>query len=247
MFTHDFIAEEEVSRRKLHSTTTRHMTPAATAVTDPPRTASLDSAVPSSPPLPPAPTQTAAIRPTTVTDLARTAPSAPTIPSPPLLHEEPSSTGGTCGQTQDETPDTTTAQLHPSARNAAPPLLEPAVSDGHCPPSPLVMPSLSPRPRSPMSGVNEITLPLVPPSALDQTTDGQGTVPRVERSSPPPGAFTFSGSSPFITPAAIQYLQTISAGQCWENMIASYLHLEELAKPDGVRHLFRSPLQSYLY
>jgi len=37
----------------------------------------------------------------------------------------------------------------------------------------------------------------------------------------------FNGTSPFLTTAAISYLQTIPAGQRWVDMVKSYLRLEE--------------------
>ena len=52
---------------------------------------------------------------------------------------------------------------------------------------------------------------------------------------PPAEAFTFSNISPFITPATIQYLQTVSAGQRWVEIIISYLRFEELPVAKGVR------------
>ena len=46
--------------------------------------------------------------------------------------------------------------------------------------------------------------------------------------------FTFAGTSPFITTATIDYLQTIPAGQHWVDMIVSYLCLEEAPVSKGV-------------
>ena len=46
--------------------------------------------------------------------------------------------------------------------------------------------------------------------------------------------FTFNGTSPFITSAAVGYLQTIPATPRWVSMIASYLRLEEFPIVKGV-------------
>ena len=50
----------------------------------------------------------------------------------------------------------------------------------------------------------------------------------------PIGVFTFDGDAPFITQAALDYLQTIPAGQSWSDMIISYLHLEAFPVVKGV-------------
>jgi hypothetical protein len=72
----------------------------------------------------------------------------------------------------------------------------------------------------------------------NQTMSEQGSLPGTSdhfgRSPSPVGAFTFDGPSPFITSAAINYLQTIPAGQRWTDMIISFLRLEELPAADGV-------------
>lgn len=82
-------------------------------------------------------------------------------------------------------------------------------------------------------------------------TNEQDSLPdvsdRFKRSPPPPGAFTFRGPSPFLTPATIQHLQTICAGQRWTDMVNSFLRFEELPVGPGVRililtHLLRSLL-----
>ena len=50
----------------------------------------------------------------------------------------------------------------------------------------------------------------------------------------PIGVFTFDGDAPFITQAALDYLQTIPAGQSWSDMIISYLRLEAFPVVKGV-------------
>jgi hypothetical protein len=93
-------------------------------------------------------------------------------------------------------------------------------------PTPPAIPPSSPRPDSPGPETADPTPPVVP-SIADPD--------RSERTPPPVGAFEFTGtSSPFITPAAIRYLQTVSGGQRWVEMVASYLRFEELPSTNGV-------------
>ena len=55
---------------------------------------------------------------------------------------------------------------------------------------------------------------------------------------PGPGAFVFNGTASFITPSTISYFQTIPGGQCWTEMVKSYLELKQLPMRKGVRPLF---------
>ena len=70
------------------------------------------------------------------------------------------------------------------------------------------------------------------------TLDEQSTITpdlgHAGRMPPSAASFTFNGWAPFISTATSQYLQTIPAGQCWEDTITSYLRLEELQVPKGV-------------
>ena len=72
----------------------------------------------------------------------------------------------------------------------------------------------------------------------DRSTDEPAQLPidRVssQRTPPPVGAFTINGASPFLTTAAIGYLQTIPAGQRWADMVTAYLRLEEFPVTKGV-------------
>ena len=74
------------------------------------------------------------------------------------------------------------------------------------------------------------TAELSPVGDRDQTTNKPGSLqdnPDLSGRLPSPdGAFVLSGTPAFITPTAIEYLQTVPAGHRWTNMITSYLHLE---------------------
>lgn len=128
----------------------------------------------------------------------------------------------------------------------------------------------TPRPRPPMSPTRTTTPPMsrnsadgdqrepphiaTPPSSpivptSNDSTDEPSTLPAntscSERAPPHLGEFTFNGTSPFITPAAIDYLQTITAGQHWVAMIKSYLRFEELPVVKGVSVVVASGPSSY--
>jgi hypothetical protein len=49
------------------------------------------------------------------------------------------------------------------------------------------------------------------------------------------GAFTFDGSSTFITTDTIKYLGKIAGGQHWIDMVKAYLRLEQVPAPPRVR------------
>lgn len=55
-----------------------------------------------------------------------------------------------------------------------------------------------------------------------------------ERTPPPVGKFTFNGVQSFITLAAVGYLNTVPANECWVDMVNSYLRLEEFPITKGV-------------
>lgn len=67
------------------------------------------------------------------------------------------------------------------------------------------------------------------PSPLPDNPDHSGRLPS------PDGAFVLSGTPAFITPAAIEYLQTVPAGHRWTNMVISYLRLETFPIAKAVR------------
>ena len=130
---------------------------------------------------------------------------------------------------------------------AATPTSERACSDSPdpqpCPSSPRTLTatqSLSPE----VGDDTRLVTPTIP--AINATSQSTGmTSPLdagVRREHPPDGPFTFEGSSPFITPAALSYLQTIPAGQRWVDMVTSFLCLEELPIVKGVSStVFISP------
>ena len=55
---------------------------------------------------------------------------------------------------------------------------------------------------------------------------------------PGPGAFVFNGTASFITLSTISYFQMIPGGQCWMEMVKSYLELKQLPMQKGVHPLF---------
>lgn len=91
--------------------------------------------------------------------------------------------------------------------------------------------------RSPTPAIEGITDPLIPETGTsDQAVGGDSVAATgAGRVPPPAGTFEFDGPAPFITPATVQYLHTIPAGQRWQNMVASYLRLEEFPITKGVR------------
>ena len=215
------IAEEEVSRRKGHSTPLKDDTPARTATTSPtgatppPRslspsptieTTAATSAAVVEPPRPMSPlsfpTQTV------VPDTTATATSPAVVTPTPLVSPSPPSLP------LQELPPSPTPQRTPSHSQTAPG--PDGANERPVPPTPSR--SLSPGP-----GTAE------PTDDLDQTASEQGRLPS------PEGAFTFDGSSGFITVDAIKYLQTVRAGRRWTDMVTSYLRLEELPISPAVR------------
>ena len=48
------------------------------------------------------------------------------------------------------------------------------------------------------------------------------------------GIFSFDMPFGFITPLALEYLETIPGGQGWIDMVKAYLQLESLPKPKTV-------------
>jgi len=197
---------------------------------------------------PPTTRSSPAARPSPTTRSSPTARSLPTAHSSPTLPPDgPSPTRSL----NNKSPDVHSPQPSQSTRSVSPPLdSDQATQNGHHPPQPLarlspeqtngaysepppVSPSLSPCLHSPPRG----TSGLVPPPTLvidssNQTTDGQSldtsAAGHAGRVPPLVGTFTFNGQSPFITPAAVEYLHTIPGGQSWEKMITSYLRLEGL-------------------
>lgn len=85
--------------------------------------------------------------------------------------------------------------------------------------------------------MEETTDPTLETGTSDQAIGGDsaGSTGGARRVPPPAGTFKFDGPAPFITPAVVEYLHTIPTGQRWENMIASYLRLEEIPITKGVR------------
>ena len=138
------------------------------------------------------------------------------------------------------------ADAHPSPPHGTAPQSPSPADEGEDrgpPRTPHAASPLSLRPCPLAAETSESSPPLSPETATPgPVLDGQSAITpdlgHAGRVPPPAGCFTFSGSAPFVSPAALQYLQTIPAGQRWEDMIASYLRLEELQIPKGVGSIF---------
>ena len=111
-------------------------------------------------------------------------------------------------------------------------------------PSPVTVP----QPEATDVGESSSVPPATPPPSPHSDSPGpeaaDPTLPAIspivdhnhpEHAPPPVGTFTFVGTSPFITPATIQYLQTVPASQRWVEMVAAYLRFEALPIMKGVR------------
>ena len=109
-------------------------------------------------------------------------------------------------------------------------------------------PNITP-PLSPHLHLNKLVPPIVPTSdGADQSANEADSLVNSHdhsgRAPPPVGVLTFNDASPFITTAAIAYLQTIPAGRHWVNMVTSYLCLEGSPIAKGVSNVF-SYISSY--
>ena len=219
--TYDITADEEVSCRKGHSTPLKDGAPTRTATTSPTvATPPLGSLLPS-------------------TTLETTAATSAAVVEPPYL------VSPSLFPTQTAVPETAAAMTSPAVVTPVPIISPspPSPLPQELPPSPpqpqtapgtdsaserqssphQPVPPISPHSLSPGPGTAELT------NNFDQTTSEQGRLPS------PEGAFSYDGPSPFITAAAIQYLQGVRAGQHWTDMVTSYLHLEEFPITASVR------------
>ena len=77
-----------------------------------------------------------------------------------------------------------------------------------------------------------------PTDNADQFAQESGSLPAGRGDSgripPPVGTLKFEGTSAFLTPDVIDYLQTIPAGRRWAEMVSSYLRMEEFPIAKGV-------------
>lgn len=235
---HNLTAEEEIARRRGPSTTPGHVALAQIATPDP--------SVPTSPaedthPAPVVPSSPSA-RPESPSALEQPCDKSPDHPArqpnpiPATSHPELSAT-------QDQPHP---SSLQPRFATHIPPTPEGGNGDGQG--SPHVTPSLSPRldsnqpilPAIPV--IDETDRPISPAAPVIDGTDRPGDGPgslvggchQEGRAPPPIGIFALSDTSPFITAATINYLQTISAGQRWVDMVSSYLRLEGFPVAKGV-------------
>lgn len=141
----------------------------------------------------------------------------------------------------------------PPLQEPLPPLQEHSLPLQEPPLLPQELPLLPQEPSlSPMPGLQQ-TPPQSQTTELNdgatQTLGEQDSLQDVsscsKRSPAPPGAFAYCGSSPFITPATIQYLETVCAGQRWTDMVNSFLRLEELPVTNHVSTLLFILFHSY--
>ena len=188
---------------------------------------------------------------TSPTPLASSSPSS----LPPSPSEELSPPSKIHDQVCDEPPDTHALQLDQATHNVILHLPSDTTTlEGNQPQPLLVMTPQPPSPRSmsenlqrpphaPHDMLSSPPCPHSPTSIPGHATGGQSTattgVSHAGRVPPLAGTFVFNSPlSLFITPATLQYLQTIPAGHCWEDMIVSYLCLEEFPVTKGVCVIF---------
>ena len=167
----------------------------------------------------------------------QTIPNVPSQHLPSLSLPQELSPGPACHQTRSKSPNgpmlqpqQTTPNVPSRRLQSDPPSPDPVTTPQQPSPACSATP-LSPREDQPRSGSIE-------PTATNDPS-------HLGRAPPPAGTFAFAGTAPFITSAAIRYLQTIPAGQRWVDMIVSYLRLEEAPISKGVS--IPLSFQFYLY
>ena len=211
-------AEEEVSRRQGYSGLLECTPPTASP------TGTVSPAPPASSPSSPIETAVAETLATTT----------PVVDTPPAHLDSPSSPSLT------PTPQWTSPRLQQTTPGTD------RVGERQSPPNQAVA-SVLPHSRSPTPETTELTndldqpiseqdlpldLPLdLPPDLLPDASNC------LARPSSPAGAFAFTGSAPFVK-LALEYFQTVCAGQRWTDMVASFLRLEELPQTSVVSPLF---------
>ena len=208
----------------------------------------------------PSPTQTTTANLTVAMNPAKvTSPTPLTSSSPSSLPPSPSEELSPPSEIHDqacnEPPNTHALQLDQATHNVVSHLPSDTMTlEGNQPQPPLVT---TPQPLSPRStSENSQGPPHAPHDTLSSpphphsltsipghATGGQSaattSVGHAGRVPPPAGTFIFNSLlSLFIAPATLQYLQTIPAGRCWEDMIVSYLRLEEFPVTKGVCVIF---------
>jgi len=120
------------------------------------------------------------------------------------------------------------AELQPSPASASENEAEIVLSSG------LTIPQQSPSDSTP-----PIT-PSVPTTGDVVTSTGHPDDPTTLPTSPKVKVFTFDGTSNFVTPSAMDYLETIPGGQGWINMVKAYLRLERFPLHSCGCHFFVS-------
>ena len=206
-YAHDALAEEELSRRKGYSAQPEHVTPTPTVTAGMAAVGSAEG-TPSVPLVSPSSKSPEQHKPSPSPVLQQTHGGSPSGPAlQPQQVASPISSQHPPDDPPPPQPEDTGAQ-EPLSLHPPPPQPE---DTG-------VQEPLSPHPHSPGPENTEFT-----PTAASPTVNPG----HLERTPPPAGVFTFTGTSAFVTPATLQYFQTISAGPCWVEMVISYLRLEE--------------------
>jgi hypothetical protein len=208
--SHCAAAEEDVSRRKASSISSKRATPTqATVATVVASTSQAEVVIPpSTPPLPSTP---------------REPPSTPLQQAHSVLSDDPQPQNVPAQGPSDNAP-----------QSGLPPTTPPN-EVGHR--QPLHVPSAAPLARGDSSRMTE-PVPAVaddPDQTIDEPSALPGNPDHPERIPPPVGTFTFGGVVPYIDGELIKYLQTVPAGQRWVEMVVSYLRFEEFPPATGVR------------
>ena len=218
-YTQDIPAEEELSRQKGYSIQSKHTTPTPTTTTD-----------------------------AVIVGSAEAAPPIPLIPPSSESPEHGSPPSPALQQTHDRSPSSPVLQPQQTTSTVSPqdfldhsPPLSPSLATTLQPEDTNVQepPSLCPHPPEPENVEPAPHLP-EPENVEPAPTLASPTINpnHLERTAPPAGMFAFAGTSAFTTSAMVQYLQTISAGPCWVEMVTAYLCFEEFPAMKLV-HAFR--------
>jgi len=238
---HNRTAEQDLSRRRTLKTTPERTPPTQTTAPAPVQAKTPDATVPTNP-------ANNIHPPHAVSSL-----SSPRPESPPALEQTPVDSPDCSAFQREPTPQTSRSLPSTTQDGTHPPSLQlpftPPLSTSQCgnadeQGSPHVTPPPSPRLR--LSGPVTTVVPVI--DHTDRPTDELGPLVtnrgHVGRLPPHAGTFTFDDTSPFVTVAAINYLQTIPGGQRWVDMVTSYLRLEALPLVKGVcvNHSVRLPL-----
>lgn len=113
-----------------------------------------------------------------------------------------------------------------------------ATAEGKDQLAPVTAAEVDPRPPTPVPNSQLSSGDISSPHPTTPTHATQDAGSASSQLIPGPGAFVSNGAVNFITSSTISYLETISGGQRWTEMVRDYLVLEKLPKPKGVRSPF---------